>query len=590
MSASKDELFDLEQAFLPAWAKQPSTENRFANFEGGDRDDRGRGRDRGDRRDRPPGRRDQPREGGPRGPRPGGPGGRPPFGGDRRDRPQRGDDRGRGERRPPPPPPQPLPEVVISLVPETLGVDSLTRQIRVTGRAYPLFDIAQIVLAKPERYTVTFGVKKAPDGKVIQPLFVCALDESIWLSQDEAVAWALEKHFSLFYQPEKTQIGPPKGTYTFVAQCGVSGVILGPPNHHDYQNRLRRLHQERFSRMPFDMFKSRVRIVRDEAVVKKWIEEQSFKTEYTCLNIPEPLRLGSRDEVDKHFRETHAPTIIKEVESHEMTGTASRNIRSLGLMRLVRQVWEDQRYFPLQVATVLSQQFASRGLQFFKVNRTVTHVSVARPHYLDLDAAPVSDGVRRIVNYIDANPKCTRKQMLEKLVPQAAIIPVTPAAVVPAEASATPVPAEGAPTETPAPESAAPAAPVESPERTAVLSDLHWLIHQGHVIEFANGRLETAKKPLPKPVKPAPKAAAGTPAASAAAAVEKSATDAAADAGQSDGTVEGEVVTLSEQGAVAPVGADASEAKLPRSAAAPTEAPAEVTPSAPADEDGKLPA
>ena len=34
-----------------------------------------------------------------------------------------------------------------------------------------------------------------------------------------------------------------------------------------------------------------------------------------------------------------------------------------------------------------------------------------------------------------------------------------------------------------------------------------FLIHQGHVIEFANGMLETAKKPLPKPPpKPAPAA------------------------------------------------------------------------------------
>ena len=29
------------------------------------------------------------------------------------------------------------------------------------------------------------------------------------------------------------------------------------------------------------------------------------------------------------------------------------------------------------------------GLQFFKVNKTVTHVSVARPHYLDMEATPV---------------------------------------------------------------------------------------------------------------------------------------------------------------------------------------------------------
>jgi hypothetical protein len=43
---------------------------------------------------------------------------------------------------------------------------------------------------------------------------------------------------------------------------------------------------------------------------------------------------------------------------------------------------------------------------------------------------------------------------------------------------------------------------------TAIVADLHWLVHQGHVIEFANGALETAKKPLPRPPKPAPADAA----------------------------------------------------------------------------------
>jgi hypothetical protein len=46
-----------------------------------------------------------------------------------------------------------------------------------------------------------------------------------------------------------------------------------------------------------------------------------------------------------------------------------------------------------------------------------------------------------------------------------------------------------------------------TPEQTAVVADLHWLIHQGHVIEFANGTLETAKKPIPRPPKPEAKLA-----------------------------------------------------------------------------------
>jgi hypothetical protein len=393
-----------------------------------------------------------------------------------------------------------LPEINLALIPEEKGVESLARQIKTTGRAYPLFDIAQMILQKPDRHTVKFTIKKNAEGQPVQPLFVCALDDTLWLSEDEAVAHVLQKHFGTFYQAERTATEPPKGKYTFVAQCGMSGVILGPPNYHGYQEQLRKLHSERFSRMPFEMYKSRVKIVRDEEVVKKWVEDLSWKTEYICLNLPEPLRLGNMEAVEKHFRETHKEAIIKPVEAHTLNGAASRNLRSPELARAVRSVWDDQRRFPLQIATVLSQQFASHGLQFFKVNKTLTHVSVARPHYLDLEASPVSEGVKRIVDYVNAHPKCTRRQLIESLAP------TPPPAPIPIAVPGEPVPA-------PAPESLAP-----TTEQTAVIADLHWLVHQGHVIEFANGTLETAKKPLPRPPKPEAKPAGVAPAEGAAAA------------------------------------------------------------------------
>jgi hypothetical protein len=235
-----------------------------------------------------------------------------------------------------------------------------------------------------------------------------------------------------------------------------------------------------------------VRIVSDEAVVKKWIEDRSFKTEFVALNVPEPLRLDSREAVEKHFRETHKENIIKPVDAHTLGGVAARNLRSPSLTWLVRQSWEDQKRFPLQLATTLSQQFASLGLQFFKVNKTVTHVSVARPHFLDLEMTPVSEGVKRIVDFINAHTKTTRRKLMEALAPAPApktVIDISPAGV------------EAAPQQPPA-------AAEPSAEQTAVISDLHWLIHQGHVIEFADGRLETAKKPVPKPVKQEKKAPA----------------------------------------------------------------------------------
>ena len=77
--------------------------------------------------------------------------------------------------------------------------------------------------------------------------------------------------------------------------------------------------------------------------------------------------------------------------------------------------------------------------------------------------------------------------------------PAAPEAPVAAEGSVAPADAAAAPAPAPAP-----AAPKATPEQQALLTDLHWLVHQGHVIEFANGLLETAKKPLPKP-EPAPR-------------------------------------------------------------------------------------
>jgi hypothetical protein len=499
MSTALENDLDLDKLFLPAWAQESAAKNQFAKYEGRDTEPRDDSRARGPRR-RPDGS-----GAAPRGERPGG--FRRDDRGPRRDGAGRGSfgDQ-RGPRRDPPreqrapAAPAPLPELNVIFSPDEKGVESLARQIRMNGRAYPLFQIARMILQKPERHMVSFSVKKNAEGGAIQPLFVCALDDSPWLSEEEAVAHVLRRHFATFYQVDRTPTEPPKGVYTFVAQCGMSGTVLGPPNYHDYQNKLRKLHTERFARMPFDVFKARVKIVKDEVVVKKWIEEQSFKTEYTCLNVPEPLKLANRTEVEKHFRETHKADIIKPAETHKLTGVAARSLRSPELARLLREQWEYQFGFPLQISTDLSRRFAEYGLQFFKVNKTVTHVSVARPQFLDLETTPVSDGVRHIVEFINVHPKCARRKLIETLAPspKPAPIPVAPAA------GAAPV--EGA---APAPAPAPQPAVVNEPtvEQNAVIGDLHWLIHQGHVLEFADGRLETAKKPAPKPPKAGPKPA-----------------------------------------------------------------------------------
>ena len=472
MSEEPENVLDLGQElqFLPAWAQEDSKSNKYSAYEG-EREGRSRGRggsrQRDDSRGPRPSRDNRRREG--RDNR-----SKQPHG-----RKQQHQDKDRGERRSPSDrrdqrdrprrdhrEKEPLLEIKVAIIPAGKGVESIAREIKLTGRSFPLFQIAQLILDRSERYSFDLAIKKGPEGKPLQRLFVCVIDQTLWLSDKAVARHVLNVHFDRFFETRRTEIDPPKGNHTFVAQCGISGVLLGPPNHHAYQDQVARLHAERFARIPFDEFKASIRIVRDEETVQKWVERASWKTEFAALGEGESRVFDSRADAEAYFREHCLKDVCEEVERFSMLGTAARALNEpRKLAMLLRVTWEQQRRFPLDTATQLSRQFGSQGLQFFKRDRTVTHVSVARPNYLNIENTGVSDSIRRLVEFIKATPECTRRKILEALVPGTA----------PSEDGLD-----------------------QSPEQAQLISDLHWLIHQGHVIEFSNGIIETAKRPREK--------------------------------------------------------------------------------------------
>jgi hypothetical protein len=256
------------------------------------------------------------------------------------------------------------------------------------------------------------------------------------------------------------------------------------------------------------MFKARIKIVRDEAVVKKWLDEQSFRTEYTALNVPEAIKFQTREEVENHFKATHLPNVVRQEESITLEGPQAQSLQNRPFPAIIRRAWDEQSRFPIKVVNVLSQQFARHSLHFFKVNKTVTHVAVARPRYLDMEATPVGDSMKKIVQFIETHPKTTRRKLIQEFVPNAPVNAAPPpvaAATSAAPTEAVTTPTEGATPATAETSATAPAPQAQtvapSPELEALVRDLHWLVHQGHVIEFANGQLETAKKPAPRPEK-----------------------------------------------------------------------------------------
>ena len=444
------DLFDLK--FLPAWVKEGPSENPYANFAGeenappGQRDRRGRDRaGGGDRRER--------------GPRP------PRAKEDRRD-PRERDRRPEGNRpsepRRPAEPITPAPAVEVRFVPAAHVLESVLTQIKAGHLAYSVFSLGRMFLDKPERYDVRL---KAESATLFQ------LGENGPVAADQRVlengAFLSEK--DNFYRTEVTQSEPIKGNFTSVARCRLSGVLLGPTNHHAYQPQLRSLYEQRFSRrMSFPDYQRQIEIVSNPEAVERWQEEARSVTTYVTLKEEPPIAFASAAETERHFRQTYLPGLLHSSAEISVDGVVSRQLPDRSLGRVIEDAWAHEYRSPTKMMQELIGAFRQAALHVFRHRKGMLFVSPVRARPFNHDSASVSAAVVAILQALTKTPGINRKQLMEKLPHEEGVEPE-----------------------------------VVEKRKMALASDLHWLISEGHVIEFNDGALDLARTKTPHSSKPA---------------------------------------------------------------------------------------
>lgn len=436
-----------ELTLTPQWMKSaaPSYQN-FTERERGPRK-----RDGFDRRDRAPRPDRPPRERRPEGgAKPAPPKHRPP----QRDRPPHATSAGKGQRPSrQPSSPQPFASPVeLAFAPEDKAFASIIDTIKQSPRAYAFFDVAKLVLNRPERHVVRLQRMAGADGKRA-PLFVVTGLEQVFLGRDEALRWLLRRHPGTIFEETKAEIDPPRGNFVFVNRCGLTGEILGPPNYHEYQSRLVRHHQARLAHMPFEKFRSQIQTSKDPEAVKAWVASMSVKTEYKCRLDAEPKTFASREELEKHVFLVHVDKLVAAAPDVTISGTASRKLEHGAILESVRLAWQDERRFPLKTANAMQARLRDRGLHFFKDDKAITYLSAIKLKRFDAGQV-VTEHVRSIVEFLRAHPFSARKEF-------AAIV-----------------------------------TPTLTEEQ--ILSDLHWLIQDGYVVELFNNKLWIPDERAPK--------------------------------------------------------------------------------------------
>ena len=488
--------------------------------------------------------------------------------------------------------PAPLPGWAVKLYAEPRALDAITRQIKASGRAYPVFELGRLFLASRDRYVAHFfrkappqpqqqqqrGPKGGPEESAPVPqqqqpqqegpeeLFQCTADESLWTSREEAVRHAMHGGvLEKYYRTETVTVDPPKGIFTAIAVCGFSGAPLGPPNHHAFQSNVARMHRERFANLPIDRYKARIQVVKDETAVAKWLESQTSITQYVPLQVAEgtePVPFKSTAEMEAHFLKNHAGDAVRAVKQAKVTGNIPGKLLARGLLDLLRLEVEAQQRFPMQLVQDLCRDLEKQHLKFFKRDRKATFVSRSRPHYLE-NEDHLSSRIRSIIGIVRANPGITYGTLVSTLAPH-----VEPAVTGDAGTPSVPAPVE---TETEATAAAAAAAPVEE----TVVTDA--VVAETPAAEEAVAEVTTEEAVAE--VVPAPAADESAPAEAVveeAAPAEEIAPEPEAESiPESEATTASEEVVAAEEAAPAPA---AEEASAPTEATASAEPVAEPLP------------
>jgi hypothetical protein len=358
-------------------------------------------------------------------------------------------------------------EITTRFLPYSRVFENVAAQIKSGSVAYSVFALARLFLEKPERYEVRLT-------KAGSPLYQLGENGAISLDRQFLEENAFRFAHEDFYKIDVTQSDPIKGNFSNVARCRLSGTLLGPTNHHNYQPQLRTLYEQRFSRrMSFADYQRQIEIVNDPALIERWKEQARTVTTFKTRNDDPSATFSSAAEAERHFRSNYLPGLVRSVEEATVSGVLSRRLPDRALNRALEDAWTDETHSPSNMMQELAGRLRQAGLNVFRHRRGMLFVSPIRVRPFVHTQAEVSSSVNAILEILAAAPGTNRKELFEKLTPKAF------------------------------------GGEEVEPRKLALASDLRWLINEGYLIEFNDGSLDFPRgkaKPQERPTaaEPAP--------------------------------------------------------------------------------------
>ena len=367
------------------------------------------------------------------------------------------------------------PVVEVQFHPIETVFETLANAMRQSVRTYELFEIARLILGKPERHEVQIRplpVEGGDTGKSApgRKLFLSVPDQLPFLTEDAAVEHVLRNHLERYFSTEEVELEAPRGNFQFVTKCTFTEEIIGPPNYHLYAQMLQQHHATRVCHVPFETFRNRLQTIREEEVIQGWVEKMKKGVKYTLREEFTPpagedgekktLAYTSLEEARNCLLKELGKQVVQPVNSVKIAGSRVAEIPDEGIRRSIEGAFEYQNRFPMDTANALRSRLRRQRFYIYKKgSKGISYVCAVRRRYRQPDEV-FAESVQKLLHFLDANPYIPAADLAEKYL--GLTKPET-------EEDKKAIAAR--------------------PEFIGMLTDLRWLLNEGYLMEYSDGRL-----------------------------------------------------------------------------------------------------
>ena len=330
----------------------------------------------------------------------------------------------------------------ITLLPNQKHLASVVRQVHQSHRAYPLIDLANLLITDANACCVKLEVLK---NETEFRLFQCGVSGFVSVDESAVQSYVIRNHLDQFFDVVVEERDPPKGSFPGVSRCTKTNTIIGPSNHHSYAEAVEQWHAMHFPDQPLERCKAWLEVVKDEEMVEAWKVAFSEQERFRLKTEPAGVLMTRRQAEQHMVRHADHRTVKsrKVVVPLAIVLASKDNV----LTAMINRVLVKERRFPLNLSHAMRAAFRHMKLHLFKVGK-INYVTAIKP--IKLDESGVSEEVLQVFSVLKKKPGCTRNELLQALLPSLE---------------------------------------ADSDEGRAALKPLGWLIERGHIVEYYNGKL-----------------------------------------------------------------------------------------------------